>query len=199
MIELIAGIVVIFLIVHRRIKVAVVISRILGFLFTLRDVVTIYKGLCRQTNKETRIANSYSKNKFFYWHFWINKYSKNLESSKETPATIPHAFKPKTEKNRKIIDELIKQGRTVLTEEESKRLLANYNIPILKNAVAKNEKEVSYLAGKIGFPLVMKILSPDIIHKTDVGGVELGISSKKEAKDAFVRIIKTGWESNFRK
>ncbi len=127
---------------------------------------------------------------------YVNQYSKSLETLKETPATIPHAFKPNTEKNRKILDGIIREDRTVLTEEESKKILANYDIPVAKYAVAKSHSEAGKVASKIGFPVVMKILSPDIIHKTDIGGVKVNIKNKKEAEDTYKEIIKNAKKHN---
>jgi len=117
-------------------------------------------------------------------------YSKNLQLLYETPATIPHAFSPKTNDNKKLLDKLIKEGRFILTESEAKQFLANYEIPIAESNTAKTPKEAAAIASKIGFPVVMKILSPDILHKTDVGGVKINIQSKEEAKNAFNEIMK---------
>jgi acetyltransferase len=111
-------------------------------------------------------------------------YSKNLELLYETPATVPHAFVPKTSANRQIIQAAVAQGRYTLDELESKRLLANYMIPIARHSVARSADEASAAAAKIGFPVVMKILSPDILHKTNIGGVRAGICSKEEAREA---------------
>ncbi len=121
---------------------------------------------------------------------YIYKYIRNLETLYETPATIPHAFTPNTDANRKIISTLISEGREILTEIEAKRFLANYEIPVPKSYLARTPKEAGELAGKVGFPLVMKIVSPDILHKTDVGGLLLGINSTKEAVDGFRKITK---------
>jgi acetyltransferase len=123
---------------------------------------------------------------------YMHMYSKNLEELYETPATIPHAFTPKTEDNRKIIDAAIKEGRYLLDENEAKQLLANYSIPINKSSVAKTAEDAAIGAEKTGFPVVMKILSPDILHKTEIGGVKLNIRSKEEAKLAFEEIIRNG-------
>lgn len=120
---------------------------------------------------------------------YVDSYAKRLEFLKETPASIPHAFKPKTEKNRQLIDKIAESGRITLTEAESKELLANYGIPVAKSGIAKSAEEAGRLAEKIGFPVVMKILSPDILHKTDIGGVKLNIISKNEAMKAYKEII----------
>lgn len=116
-------------------------------------------------------------------------YSENLKMLYETPATIPHAFTPKTEENRKLISDITKEGRYVLTESEAKQFLNNYGIPTAKTGIAKTPGEAVSIASKIGFPVVMKILSPDIMHKTDVGGVKINICSKEDVKKAFSEIM----------
>ncbi|HAM89009.1 MAG: Acetyltransferase, GNAT family [Candidatus Falkowbacteria bacterium GW2011_GWC2_38_22] len=120
---------------------------------------------------------------------YVFNYSKNLKALYEAPATIPHAFEPDIEANRKLIDRVIADKRLVLTEAESKELLKNYDIAVVKNAVAKSVKDAGDFSAKIGFPVVMKILSPDILHKTDVGGVRLNINSSAEAEKAYVEIL----------
>lgn len=127
---------------------------------------------------------------------YINSYSRNLKILYETPATIPHAFIPDTKSNQKIIDNIIAEKREVLNEAEAKEILKNYGIPVVKNAVAKSASQASKLSSQIGFPLVMKILSTDIIHKTDVGGVKLNINSPKEAYSTYKEIIKNVKKNN---
>lgn len=84
---------------------------------------------------------------------------------------------------------LTQVGKKALTEMEAKDLLEKYGIKFPRREIAKNRNEVASKAKKIGFPLVMKILSPDIIHKTDVGGVILGIKSEEEALRAWDEIM----------
>jgi acetyltransferase len=115
-------------------------------------------------------------------------YSKNLELLYETPATIPHAFKPQTEKNKVLLDKVLAEKRMSLTEAESKELLSNYEIPVTKNAIAQSAEEASRIAEKIGFPIAAKISSPDIFHKIDVGGVILGLENKEDVRKAYVKI-----------
>ncbi|MDA3813805.1 MAG: GNAT family N-acetyltransferase [Candidatus Cloacimonetes bacterium] len=121
-------------------------------------------------------------------------HSRNLEILHETPSHIPHEFQPKKNKNQELIDHVLNDNRTVMTEFEAKQFLANYQIPVIKNGLAKTEKEAMALAEEIGYPLVMKIASPDILHKTDVGGVILNILNKEEAKIAYSRILKSSRE-----
>ncbi|MDD5071335.1 MAG: GNAT family N-acetyltransferase [Patescibacteria group bacterium] len=123
-------------------------------------------------------------------------YSENQNILSETPSTIPHAFSPKTKKSRELIDSITRDDRDSLTEAEAKELLANYKIPVAENGIAKTSREAVKMAFNLGFPVAMKILSPDITHKTDVGGVKLNVSSKKEANKAFEDIISSAKRHN---
>lgn len=77
-----------------------------------------------------------------------------------------------------------------LDERKAFEILKRYKIPVAKRILAKSPEEAGRAAKKIGFPVVMKIYSPDIIHKTDAGGVVLGIKTEQEAKRAYSEIIK---------
>ena len=121
----------------------------------------------------------------------ICRYSKNLKTLYETPATTPHAFNPNIERNKKLIQKALKEKRTALTEAEAKEILSNYEIPVVGNATANSAKEAGIMAEKLGFPVAMKILSPDILHKTDVGGVKLNVNSKSEAEKSYAEIIES--------
>jgi len=121
-------------------------------------------------------------------------YSRNLEILHETPSQIPKEFQPKKDESKKLIAEVLNDKRTVMTEFEAKQLLANYQIPVIKNGLAKTEEEAIAMVEEFGYPLVMKIASPDILHKTDVGGVILNILNKEEAKVAYNKILKSSTE-----
>ena len=122
---------------------------------------------------------------------YLYEYSKNLEALYQTPSTIPHAFEPRTAENRNIIESVIGKERYVLNNEETRKILENYNIPVSQSALAKNEEEAVQIARKIGFPVAMKVASPDILHKTEVKGVELNIVDEKEVRQAFNRIMES--------
>ncbi len=81
------------------------------------------------------------------------------------------------------------ENRVVLSEEASKNELAAYDIPVPKQQNVTSESELEAAVANIGFPLVMKINSPDIAHKTDAGGVALNIRSQQEAKEAYNKIL----------
>lgn len=88
-----------------------------------------------------------------------------------------------------IIDKALKEGRSVLLETEAKDLCASYGLPVPKYKVASTPEEAIKAAKEMGFPVVMKVLSKDIIHKSDAGCVMLGISNEEEVEKAFKNII----------
>ena len=89
-----------------------------------------------------------------------------------------------------IFSQAVKEGRKNLLETEAKAVCRDYGIPVTKSELATNEQEAARLAEKIGFPVVLKILSPDIIHKSDVGGVMVNLKDEKEVRDAYQQIMK---------
>lgn len=77
-----------------------------------------------------------------------------------------------------------------LTEFEAKKLLKKHGIPTTKDFLAKTSKEAVSFANKIGYPVVLKIQSPDILHKTDAGGVILDLENDKEVSEGFEKVMK---------
>ena len=86
------------------------------------------------------------------------------------------------------ITSILKSGIYQVGEEEAMRILTYYGFQFPKRALAKTSREAVQLASKIGFPVVMKVSSPDILHKTDVGGVRVNVKTANEAEDAFLEI-----------
>lgn len=82
-----------------------------------------------------------------------------------------------------------KEKRKFLLETEAKTICAEYGIPTTKFMIAKNAEEAVKFAEKIGYPVVMKIVSPDVIHKFDVGGVLVNLKNKKEVENAYKKIL----------
>ena len=90
----------------------------------------------------------------------------------------------------KIFDETMKTDHKVITEDVSKSILKSYGVKVPPYALAKTATEAVKASKKIGFPLVMKIVSPQILHKTDAGGVKVGVANAKEVKTVFNQILK---------
>jgi acetyl coenzyme A synthetase (ADP forming)-like protein len=90
---------------------------------------------------------------------------------------------------RAILDRVKSQGRSSLTAPECHEACAAYGIPLPKEGLATSAHEAARLADEIGYPVVLKIVSPDILHKTEVGGVVVGVSSAAAAEAAYQRIV----------
>lgn len=88
-----------------------------------------------------------------------------------------------------IIDRAKSEGRTILTEVESKQVLGEAGIPIARAELAPTREEAVAAARQIGLPVVLKIVSPEISHKSDVGGVKLSLGSEEEVAAAFDEIV----------
>lgn len=94
-------------------------------------------------------------------------------------------------KIRSLFAEARAQKRTVLTEIEAKTALSAAGIPVVKTYLAKSKEEAQALSTELGFPVVLKICSFDIVHKTDVGGVCLNLASLEEVGEAYERMLET--------
>jgi hypothetical protein len=91
---------------------------------------------------------------------------------------------------RSVLDKAIKAKRSALTAEECKKICAAYGIPLPRDGLAASADKAAALAKRLGFPVVMKIQSEDILHKTDAGGVIVGVNSAADAKKAYNTILK---------
>ncbi len=89
----------------------------------------------------------------------------------------------------KIIAQARADGRSSLTEIEAKQVFTAYGLPVAKTALAKSEDQAVKLANDVGYPIVMKIVSPDILHKSDAGGVKVNIKDDASCRDAFKTIM----------
>ena len=101
----------------------------------------------------------------------------------------PKQFEVDKTKVRTILENVIKDNRTNLLEEEGYEVLKAYGFSVPKKNLVMNEEEAARIAEEIGYPVVMKIVSPQISHKSDAGGVKVGIKNQQEAKKAFSEIL----------
>ncbi|MFC1533463.1 acetate--CoA ligase family protein [Thermodesulfobacteriota bacterium] len=88
-----------------------------------------------------------------------------------------------------IINNVRKQDRTILTEIEAKQVFKEIGINTIETRLASSMKEATVLSDHIGFPVVLKVASPDISHKSDAGGVKVGLKNKTEVKEAYREIM----------
>jgi acetyltransferase len=122
-------------------------------------------------------------------------YARNLEILHVTPRDIPVAFLLVRIRLRGLLDTLMTEGNEILSENVSKSFLEGYDIPISKPLLARNADEAVHVAkNQCGYPVVMKIHSPDITHKTEVAGVTLNLSTDDGVRAAFGKMIETAKE-----
>lgn len=123
-----------------------------------------------------------------FTYMW--RYTENLRSLYETPGLaeghdLTTAARSSVEQ---IIQAVRKSGRLLLNESESKAVLSHYGIPTVETRIARNEDEAVSQASQIGFPVVLKIFSDTITHKTDVGGVKLNLQDEVAVRHAYQSI-----------
>ena len=119
-------------------------------------------------------------------------YREALDALMATPPSLPQDFKPDVAVARDVVANAVGGGRTWLDPIEMTRLLAAYSIPIAPALLARNADEAAVAAGPLlaeGLGVVAKILSPDIVHKSEVGGVRLNLTSERAVREAVADIL----------
>ena len=122
-----------------------------------------------------------------FWH--LVSYKQNLELLQEIPPKLPHSLKYDQDQAREIIERALREKTEALTEVEAKALLSAYGIPVNRTEAAAGADEAIKLAAAMGYPVVLKILSRDILHKTDAQGVELNLQHAEDVRQAFENIM----------
>jgi acetyltransferase len=124
-----------------------------------------------------------------YVNMW--RYKRHLDQLYETPDELPAHIAPSKDHLKGLVKMALGEGRTLLNEAESKDFLMTYGIPVTPAQVAQDPEAAVSMAEKVGYPVVIKIVSPDISHKSDVGGVVMGIDSSAALKGAYEKMIQT--------
>jgi len=119
----------------------------------------------------------------------LSSYSKNLDILYETPREIPVAFSYDRDSLRKKYLEDIFPKAKILSEDDSKLLICDYGIPTTKPVIAETEDKAVKIANEKGYPVVLKIHSTDITHKSDVGGVALNIENEEMVRVSFRNML----------
>ncbi|HET7832422.1 MAG TPA: bifunctional acetate--CoA ligase family protein/GNAT family N-acetyltransferase [Gallionella sp.] len=118
----------------------------------------------------------------------LSAYYRNQRLLMQMPGPLSHHVEPDAESARLIIEGAMQEHRKVLTEMESKALLAAFQIPVAKTMVARSPSEALLIAQQLGFPVAMKVNSREITHKTDAGGVMLNLEDAHEVRAAYQHI-----------
>ncbi|MEO9364675.1 MULTISPECIES: bifunctional acetate--CoA ligase family protein/GNAT family N-acetyltransferase [Candidatus Nitrosocaldus] len=116
------------------------------------------------------------------------QYKHRLEMLYQTPEALID-FMPPKRPLLTMINNAIAEKRRILDEVESKEFISYYNIPVVRTLIARSEDEAVALASSIGYPVVLKIYSKDITHKSDVGGVMLNLNDEHEVREAYNRMM----------
>ncbi len=119
----------------------------------------------------------------------LTAFRANQELLQQVPPALSSDIEPDLEGARMIIETAIADRRNSLTEIESKSLLSAFGIPISATTLARNANEAALVAHQVGFPVVIKINSPDIAHKSQAGGVKLNLKNAQEVREAYAEMI----------
>jgi acetyltransferase len=120
---------------------------------------------------------------------YMYQYTRNLAQLYETPEELPIELHTPTQPLLRLMRKASKEEREILTEIEAKAFLEAYNIKTVTTRVVKTEDEAGATAKELGYPAVLKVYSPQITHKTDVGGVMLNLHNDVEVREAYRKIL----------
>lgn len=119
----------------------------------------------------------------------IASFYRNQQLLQQTPPPLSTLAEPDIEGARLVIESVLAERRKVLTEMESKTLLSAFHIPVTETILARSAHEAMMIATQLGFPVALKIDSPDIVHKSDVQGVVLNVGSGTAARDTYDELV----------
>ena len=122
-------------------------------------------------------------------YMYMYEYQRNIDLLYETPEELPVDAAPPKRPIMAILRNAAFEDREILTEDEAKKILKYYNFPVVRTSAANTVDEAVAFAQEMGFPVVLKILSPQIVHKSDAGGVILNVNSPDEVRSAFELLI----------
>jgi acetyltransferase len=120
---------------------------------------------------------------------FLSKYYQNQKLLIQVPGPLSHQHEPDVEGARMVIEGALQERRKILNEMESKALLSAFHIPVAKTLIARSPNEALQIALELGFPVAMKINSPDITHKTDAGGVMLNLANAQAVPAAYHEML----------
>jgi acetyltransferase len=120
---------------------------------------------------------------------FLSEYYKNQKLLIQVPGPLSHQLQPDVEGARMVIEGALQERRKILNEMESKALLSAFHIPVAKTLIARSPNEALQIALELGFPVAMKINSPDITHKTDAGGVMLNLANAQAVPAAYHEML----------
>lgn len=169
---------------------------------TSKPIITVWMGggkieEARKIFHQNNIPTYGTPEEAMKTYLYMYSYGRNLQLLYETPSELPVDQAPPKHNLKVLIAELRKTGRfilttgrLILTEEESKRFLSNYGIPTIRPQLTEHVSDALRIAASIGYPVVLKIVSMDITHKSDIGGVVTGIHSDAQLQREYEDLLK---------
>lgn len=115
----------------------------------------------------------------------VHHFNKNVKDSTHEVSTLDNIQR---EEANKLMDKVMSNGRTFIPEVETIDILRTYGLPVPQGSLAVSEEDAVKIADEIGYPVVMKVVSDQVLHKSDVKGVELNLKSAQDVRDAYNRI-----------
>ncbi len=166
----------------------------------IKPILTVWMGgreveEARQLFYTNEVPTYPTPEKAIRTYMYMYRHKRNLELLYETPEELPTDLSPPKNHLRLLIRKAAKEGRTALTEEEADKFLDAYMVPRAEAHIAKSPDEAASIASSIGYPVVLKAMSPDVIHKTDAGAVVIGVDSEDKLRSEYQRLIETVQEA----
>jgi acetyltransferase len=160
----------------------------------IKPILTVWMG-----EDEVRAARQvfYSKNIPTYTspeaaiktYMYMCRYKRNLDLLYETPEELSVGLSPPSSHLKLLAKRALEEGRTLLTEDKADKFLDAFGIPRARGALCTSVEQALSAAVSMGYPVVLKIISPDIIHKVDAGGVITRVESEAELREGFSRLL----------
>ncbi|MGQ9788259.1 MAG: bifunctional acetate--CoA ligase family protein/GNAT family N-acetyltransferase [Candidatus Hadarchaeaceae archaeon] len=162
----------------------------------LKPILTVWMGEneveeARRIFYESDVPTYPTPEKAIKTYMYMYKYKRNLELLYETPEELSVDLSPPKSHLKLIIRRAVAVGRTNLTQAEIDKFFDAYRIPRPEAHLAKSEEEAVNAASHLGYPVVLKIASPGIIHKTDIGGVIVGINSEESLRRGYRELLES--------
>lgn len=138
----------------------------------------------REIFNEAGVSSYWTPDKAVRSFLHLVHYRRNQEMLMETPASLPSHFEPETATARRVVSNALDAGRELLSVPEAMEVLAAYEIPTLETRLASTPDDAAEVSRELNFPVALKILSPDIVRKTQAGGVTLDLESPEDVREA---------------
>jgi acetyltransferase len=160
----------------------------------IKPILTVWMGEdevrdARQVFYSRNIPTYTSPEAAIKTYMYMCKYKRNLDLLYETPEELSVGLSPPSSHLKLLVKRALEEGRTLLTEDKADKFLDAFGIPRAQGVLCTSVDQAVSAASSMGYPVVLKIISPDIIHKVDAGGVITGVKSEAELREGFSGLL----------